>query len=82
MFFAVLFFFKEPRGSGAARTASVSDGVKNLLTVMSNARFMLFLVIFSGYWIVYWQQYIILPIYIHGYIDARGRGHHPDYRRR
>ena len=71
MFFAVLFFFKEPRGSGAARTASVSDGVKNLLTVMSNARFMLFLVIFSGYWIVYWQQYIILPIYIHGYIDAR-----------
>jgi MFS family permease len=31
---------------------------------------MLFLLIFSGYWIVFWQQYIILPIYIHGYIDA------------
>ena len=30
---------------------------------------MLFLLIFSGYWIVFWQQYIILPIYIHGYID-------------
>ena len=71
MFFAVLLFFKEPRRSGEVRTASVSDAVKNLFTVMSNARFMLFLVIFSGYWIVYWQQYIILPIYIHGYIDAR-----------
>ena len=30
---------------------------------------MLFLLIFSGYWIVFWQQYIVLPIYIHGYID-------------
>jgi len=25
--------------------------------------------IFSGYWIVYWQAYIVLPIYVHGYID-------------
>ena len=25
--------------------------------------------IFSGYWIVFWQQFIALPIYIHGYID-------------
>ena len=30
---------------------------------------MIFLLIFSGYWIVYWQAYIILPIYIHGYIN-------------
>jgi MFS family permease len=30
---------------------------------------MTFLLIFSGYWIVYWQLFIILPIYIHGYID-------------
>ena len=30
---------------------------------------MVFLLIFSGYWIVYWQQYIVLPIYVHGYID-------------
>ena len=36
---------------------------------MTNPRFMLFLLIFSGYWIVFWQQYIVLPIYIHGYID-------------
>ena len=30
---------------------------------------MLFLLIFSGYWIVFWQQYIILPIYIHDYVS-------------
>jgi proton-dependent oligopeptide transporter, POT family len=33
-------------------------------------RFMWFLVIFTGYWIVFWQQYISLPGYIHGYISA------------
>jgi dipeptide/tripeptide permease len=69
MFFAVLVFFKEPRRSGDAQTASLSETAKNLFTVLTNPRFMLFLMIFSGYWIVFWQQYIVLPIYIHGYID-------------
>jgi proton-dependent oligopeptide transporter, POT family len=33
------------------------------------SRFMWFLVLFTGYWIVFWQQYISLPGYIHTYID-------------
>ncbi len=38
------------------------------------SRFMWFLVIFTGYWIVFWQQYISLPGFIHGYINpSRGR---------
>jgi dipeptide/tripeptide permease len=69
MFFAVLIFFKEPRRSWDAQTASLADTARNLFTVMTNSRFMIFLLIFSGYWIVFWQQYIVLPIYIHGYID-------------
>jgi proton-dependent oligopeptide transporter, POT family len=32
-------------------------------------RFMWFLVLFTGYWVVFWQQYISLPGYIHGYIN-------------
>jgi proton-dependent oligopeptide transporter, POT family len=34
------------------------------------SRFMWFLMIFTGYWIVFWQQYISLPGYIHGYINS------------
>jgi proton-dependent oligopeptide transporter, POT family len=34
------------------------------------SRFMWFLVIFTGYWVVFWQQYISLPGYIHGYING------------
>jgi len=33
------------------------------------SRFMWFLVLFTGYWVVFWQQYISLPGYIHRYIN-------------
>lgn len=68
MFFTVLLFFKEPRG-GAASAESLGQVARNFITVLSNWRFVVFLVIFSGYWVVFWQQYLILPIYIHDYVD-------------
>ncbi|MBI1740585.1 MAG: MFS transporter [Candidatus Koribacter versatilis] len=40
-----------------------------LLALAGISRFMWFLVLFTGYWIVFWQQYISLPGYIHGYIN-------------
>ena len=40
-----------------------------VLVLAGISRFMWFLVLFSGYWIVFWQQYIILPVYIHAYIN-------------
>src|SRR5207249_11596254 len=70
MFFAVLIFFREPKRTGDAPPPSVSETLKNFLTVLGNPKFMLFLLIFTGYWIVFWQQYISLPGYIHGYISA------------
>jgi POT family proton-dependent oligopeptide transporter len=69
MFFAVLLVFKEPRRSGDVQTVSLAQSAKNFLTVISNPRFMIFLLIFSGYWVVYWQEFIILPLYVHNYID-------------
>ncbi len=60
MFFAVLLFFKEPRRSNEAQAASLGEAARNFLTVLRNPKFMLFLLIFSGYWIVYWQEFIIL----------------------
>ncbi len=71
MFFAVLLLFKEPRRSGETKTVSLAESARNFWTVMSNPRFMVFLLIFSGYWVVYWQEFIILPLYIHDYIDPR-----------
>jgi MFS family permease len=41
-----------------------------LLVLAGISRFMWFLVLFTGYWVVFWQQYISLPGYIHRYINA------------
>jgi len=71
MFFAVLLLFKEPRRSGEAQTPSLGAAARNFLTVLSNPRFMLFLLIFSGYWVVYWQEFIILPLYVHNFINPQ-----------
>jgi POT family proton-dependent oligopeptide transporter len=40
------------------------------LVLAGISRFMWFLVLFTGYWVVFWQQYISLPGYIHGYING------------
>jgi dipeptide/tripeptide permease len=69
MFVGVLLFFKEPKRTGEGQTPSLREVARNFLTVLGNGRFVLFLLIFSGYWIVFWQQYLILPIYIHDYVD-------------
>jgi POT family proton-dependent oligopeptide transporter len=71
MFFLVLVLFKEPRQSGEKHVASVGETLTNFGKVLANPKFMLFLLIFSGYWIVYWQEFITLPLYVHDYIDPR-----------
>ncbi len=71
MFFAVLIFFREPRKSNEVRTESIAATMRNFGRVISNPKFMLFLLIFSGYWIVYWQEFITLPIYVHDYVDSK-----------
>ena len=45
--------------------------MRNFGKVCTNPKFMLFLLIFSGYWIVYWQEFITLPIYVHDYVDPK-----------
>ncbi len=71
MLFLVLLLFKEPRRADDAPAATLGQVGKNFLTVLSNPRFMLFLLIFTGYWIVFWQEFIALPLYISAYIDPK-----------
>jgi POT family proton-dependent oligopeptide transporter len=71
MFFAVLLFFKEPRRAGEGELPTIGQTAKNFWTVVTNPRFMLFLLIFSGYYIAFWQEFIVLPLYIHDYISPK-----------
>ncbi|HET6175503.1 MAG TPA: MFS transporter [Candidatus Sulfotelmatobacter sp.] len=71
MIFLVLLLFREPRRSEEGETASLAQVGRNFVTVLSNPRFMVFLLIFTGYWIVFWQEFIALPLYISTYIDPK-----------
>ena len=57
MFFGVLIFFREPARDPSAPAQSIANTFKNFVVVAGNPRFMLFLLIFTGYWIVFWQQF-------------------------
>ncbi len=69
MFLAVVLFFREPRPHDEVEITTLSQAARNFWTVITNPRFMLFLLIFTGYWIVYWQEFITLPLYVHDYIN-------------
>ena len=42
-----------------------------VVVFIGSSVFVRFLLLFSGYWMVYWQEFITLPIYVHDYIDPK-----------
>jgi len=69
MFFFVLLFFREPRKPGDAPPPSVLQIIRNFFKILWPPQFLIFLIIFTGYWIVFWQQYTSLPGFIHAFVD-------------
>jgi MFS family permease len=43
--------------------------MKNMDTVLGDVRFVLFLVIFSSFFVVFWQEFISAPLFVRGYVD-------------
>ena len=41
-----------------------------MLVVLRNLRFVAFLVIFAGFFTIFWQQYISVPIFLRRHVDA------------
>lgn len=68
---ATLLFYREPRSEGEPQVASVRQAMANLFRVLANFRFMLFLVIFSGFWVMFWQEFIALVLFIRTYVNPR-----------
>lgn len=70
MFFGVLIFFRQPARSAGTPAPTLGQTARNFVTVITNLRFVVFLLIFSGFWVVYWQTYIALPLMLRAYTDA------------
>ena len=69
MFWVTLLFFREPTRSGEAQVASIAAAIKNMFVVLANVRFVLFLLIFSSFYIVFWQEFISAPLFLRGYVN-------------
>ncbi len=69
MFLVTFFFFREPRQLGEKPVASVALAIKNMFVVLGNFRFVLFLLIFSSFFVVFWQEFISAPLFVRGYVD-------------
>ncbi len=60
-----LLFFREPeREPGEAAPTSFGKVLRDMALVFRNVRFLAFLVIFSGFWIMFWQIFYSLPFYL------------------
>lgn len=69
MFVATLIFYKEPEANLNKKSDGLLVILKNLFIVVKNFKFMIFLLIFSLYWLVFWQEFIVLPFYVADYIS-------------
>jgi MFS family permease len=69
MFLVTFFFFREPTQAGEERVPTVAAALKNMFVVLGNVRFVLFLVIFSSFYIVFWQEFVSAPLFLRGYVD-------------
>jgi proton-dependent oligopeptide transporter, POT family len=69
MFLVTLVFFREPVQSGEEPVPSVAAAVRNMFVVLGNGRFVLFLLIFSSFYIVFWQEFISAPLFLRGYVN-------------
>jgi dipeptide/tripeptide permease len=66
---ATMLFYKEPeRPREAGETKTMGKVMMDMLTVFGNLRFMTFLVIFSGFWAMFWQIFYSLPFYVRDYL--------------
>jgi POT family proton-dependent oligopeptide transporter len=70
MFWVTLFFYREPARSGEEQVSSVGAALRNVFVVLRNLRFLAFLAIFAGFFAIFWQQYISVPIFLRRYVDA------------
>lgn len=62
---ATMIFFREPeRPADAPPPRSMAQVLSDMVRVFGDLRFMAFLVIFSGFWAMFWHIFYALPFYV------------------
>jgi proton-dependent oligopeptide transporter, POT family len=69
MFITTRLKFREPERAGSSSTPDIKTVFINLIKVLKNVRFIVFLLIFGLYWMLFWQFFIIIPFYISDFVS-------------
>lgn len=69
MFLVTLVFFHEPEKSGEQQVPSIARAIGNMFVVLANFRFVLFLLIFSSFYVVFWQEFVSAPLFLRAYVN-------------
>lgn len=70
MFWVTLLLYREPPSENEGKVMSVSTALKNIYVVLKNGKFLTFLLISSGFYVVFWQVWISAPIFLRRYVEA------------
>ena len=68
MLFVNLTLYKNIKSEVAEPVESLGKKIENLFVVLTNYKFMIFLLIYSLYWIIFWQEFIVIPYYVTDFI--------------
>jgi POT family proton-dependent oligopeptide transporter len=69
MFWVVLLFYREPSDGSNEDGAAMSTAFQNVIVVLGNLKFVTFLLISSGFYLVYWEIYIMAPLFLRGFVN-------------
>lgn len=70
--FILILFYKEPKWEKSSEALSKTIGLvfKNIITVLVDFKFVLFLIIAAGFWTMYLQLFFTLPVFIEQWVDT------------
>jgi proton-dependent oligopeptide transporter, POT family len=69
MFWVTLLFYREPGREDDARVEKISTAFLNMFIVLGNLRYVSFLLISSGFYVIYWQIFISAPIFLRRFVN-------------
>jgi proton-dependent oligopeptide transporter, POT family len=64
LFFGAWLFYREPAESEAREKKTFAKVMSDMVLVFGNIKFMSFLIIFSGFWMMFWQIFYSFPFYV------------------
>jgi dipeptide/tripeptide permease len=69
MLLPTLFVFRDPPGVGAGGGRSLREVLMGAAEVLADARFMLMIVVYSGFWVLYFQNFGSVLWYLRDFVD-------------